>query len=124
VLAYALILGIIDFNRIPNFTSLNKTSTQKLYFEEFVGALQRQSQPAMTDPPIWLWICGSKEAEVQVSNYAHKSMFIDLYNIEYSDYWLISNERLEDWAANNRLARGMVFLIFYTKRQRGIPLSS
>jgi hypothetical protein len=39
-------------------------------------------------------------------------MFTDLYDVEYSDYWPASNERLEDRAANNRLARGAVFLIF------------
>jgi hypothetical protein len=66
----------------------------------------------MTKPPIWLWICGSKEAEVQVSTYAHKTMFTDLYDVEYSDYWPTGNERLEDRAANNRLARGAVFVIF------------
>jgi hypothetical protein len=75
-------------------------------------ALQRQSQPAMTKPPNWHWICELKEAEVQVSTYVHKTMFTDLYDVEYSDYWPTSNERLEDWAVNNRLVRGMVFLIF------------
>ena len=39
-------------------------------------------------------------------------MFTDLYDIKYLDYWPVSNERLEDWAANNRLVRGVVFLIF------------
>jgi hypothetical protein len=81
-----------------------------------MGTLQRQSQPAMTETPIWLWICGSKEVEVQVSTYAHKPMFTDVYDIEYSDYWPAANERLEDRAANNRLARGAVFLIFLIRK--------
>jgi hypothetical protein len=70
----------------------------------------------MAEPPIWLWICGSKEAEVQVSTYAHKTMFTDLYDVEYLDYWPASNERLDDWAANNMLARGTVFLIFLVRK--------
>ena len=78
-----------------------------------MGALQSQSQLAITDPPIWLWICGSEEAKVQVSNYAYKSIFMDLYDIEYSDYWPASNERLEDRATNNRLARDKMYLIFF-----------
>jgi hypothetical protein len=102
--AHALVLGIIDFRRIPNFMQVNKTTAQKPYFEEFMNALQRQSQPTMTEPPIWLWICGSKEAEIQVSTFVHKTMFTDVYEIEYADYWPASNERLEDRAANNRLA--------------------
>ena len=39
-------------------------------------------------------------------------MFMDLYEVEYLDYSLACNERLEDWAANNMLARGAMFLIF------------
>jgi hypothetical protein len=41
---------------------------------------------AMTGPPIWLWICGTKEAEVQVFHYTHKRMFTDLYKIRYAGY--------------------------------------
>lgn len=39
-------------------------------------------------------------------------MFTNLYDIEYSDYWLANNERLEDRASNNKLARDKVYLIF------------
>ena len=110
--AHSLVFGIIDFRSISNFTQVSKTTTRKPYFEEFMAVLQRQSQPSMIDLPIWLWICRSKEAEVQVSTYTHMTIFTDLYEIEYSDYWPASNERLEDRTANNRLARGVVFLIF------------
>ena len=81
-----------------------------------MAVLQRHSQPSMTDPPIWLWICGSKEAEVHVSAYTHRTMFTDLYEIEYSNYWPASNKKLEDRVANNKLARGMVFLIFLIRK--------
>jgi hypothetical protein len=43
-------------------------------------------------------------------------MFTDVYDIEYSDYWPAANERLEDRAANNRLARGAIFLIFPVRK--------
>jgi hypothetical protein len=43
-------------------------------------------------------------------------MFTDVYDIEYSDYWLAANERLEDPSANNRLARGAVFFIFFIRK--------
>jgi hypothetical protein len=39
-----------------------------------------------------------------------------VYEIEYYDYWPMSNERLDDRAANNRLARGVVFLIFLVRK--------
>jgi hypothetical protein len=53
---------------------------------------------------------------VQVSYYAHKILFIDLYNIQYAEYWLLSSKRLEDRAANNRLAKEKVYLIFLIQK--------
>ena len=106
--AIALVLGIINFKCIPNFTQVNKTTVQKPYFEDITNALQRQSQPAINEPPIWLSICGSKKAEIQASTFAHKSMFTTVYDIQYADYWPASNERLEDHVANNRLAQSAV----------------
>jgi hypothetical protein len=52
--AHTLVLGIIDFRCVPTFTSVSKTIAQKPYFEEFMGVLQRQTQLAITEPPIWL----------------------------------------------------------------------
>jgi hypothetical protein len=67
-------LGIIDFKRTPNWTSIKESSTERPYFLDFISTMYRQSQPFMIDPPVWLWICGTKEAEVQVSHYAHSPM--------------------------------------------------
>jgi hypothetical protein len=39
-------------------------------------------------------------------------MIKDLYRWHYSNYWPVSNERLEDQLANNELARAKVYLIF------------
>jgi hypothetical protein len=101
---------------VPYWTTITVTTAQKPYFEDFVGKLQKQLMPAMIDPPIWLWICGTKDAEVQVSHYAHKRMFANLDDIIYLNYWPASNERLEDQAANNQLARGKVYLIFLIRK--------
>jgi hypothetical protein len=113
---HTLILGIIDFRRVPGFTQVNKHNVQRPYFEDFTNALQRQSQPTINEPPVWLWICGSKEAEIQVASFAQKSIFTEVYDIHYSDYWPSSNERLEDRAANNKLARSKVHLIFLVRK--------
>jgi hypothetical protein len=43
-------------------------------------------------------------------------MFTDLYYIRNSDYWPASIERLEDRAANNRLAKAKVYLIFLIRK--------
>ena len=114
--AHALVLGIIGFRRVPNFTQVSKSTTQRPYFEDFTNALQKQSQPTINEPPVWLRICGSKEAEIQVSIFAQKSIFKDVYDIQYAEYWPSSNERLEDRAANNRLARSAVYLIFFIQK--------
>ena len=114
--AHTLVLGIIDFRRVPGFTQISKTTAQRPYFEDITNALQKQSQPTINEPPVWLWICGSKEAEIQVSTFAHKSIFTDVYDLHYADYWPSSNERLEDRAANNKLARSKVHLIFLIRK--------
>ena len=110
--AHVLVLGIIDFRCVPGFTQANKTTVQRPYFEDITNVLQKQSQPKINEPLVWLWICGLKEAEIQVSTFAHKSIFTNVYELHYADYWPSSNERLEDCAANNKLARSKVHLIF------------
>jgi hypothetical protein len=109
-------LGIIDFKWTPNWTSINESSAERPYFLDFMSTMHRQTQPCMNDPPMWLWICGSKEAEVQVSHYAHNAMYKDTYERAYSYYFPSMNERLEDRLANNKLARAEVHLIFLVKK--------
>jgi hypothetical protein len=65
---------------------------------------------------VWFWICGTKEAKVQVSHYAHSGIFRDPYDRAYSSYLPSPNERLEDRPANNKLARAEVYLIFLVKK--------
>ena len=77
-----------------------------------MGMLQRQTQPGMMDPQMWLWICGVKEVEVQVSHYAYKGMFRETYDLHYSNYVPSSNER----AANNKHTKAKVLLIFLVKK--------
>ena len=115
-LAHLLVLGIMDFRRVPGFPQVNKTTALRPYFEDFTNALQKQSQPVINETPVWLWICGSKEAEIQVSTFAQKSIFTDVYDMHYADYWPSANERLEDRAANNKLARSKVHLIFLIRK--------
>jgi hypothetical protein len=51
-----------------------------------------------------------------VSHYAHKGMFRDIYERHYSSYCLASNKRLEDRAANNKLTKVEVHLIFLVRK--------
>jgi hypothetical protein len=79
-------LGIIDFTHVPNRSDASKSFAGKPYFEDFMGAIQRQTQPGMLDPPMWLNIYRTKEAKVRVSHYVHSGMFRDTYDLHYSNY--------------------------------------
>jgi hypothetical protein len=70
----------------------------------------------MTQPLVWLWICGTKEAKVQVSHYVHNGTFRDTYDRHYSYYLPSSNKRLEDRPVNNKLAKAKVHPIFLVKK--------
>jgi hypothetical protein len=109
-------LGIVDFRRTPNWTSINESSAERPYFLDFMSTMHRQTQPRLTDPPVWLWICGSKEAKVQVSHDAHSSMYRDTYERAYSCYLPAMNKRLEDRPVNNNIVRAEVHLIFLMKK--------
>ena len=109
-------MEIIDFRQTPNWTSINQSFAKRPYFLDFMSTMHRQTQPHMTDPPVWLWICGSKEAEVQVSHYAHNALYRDMYEHAYSSYLPTMNKRLEDRQANNKLVRAKMHLIFLVKK--------
>jgi hypothetical protein len=78
--------GIIDFGSIPNWTSITSGFAEMPYFKHFMGTLQRQSEPRITYLPMWLWICRTKEAKVQVMHYAYSGMFRNTYDWHYPNY--------------------------------------
>jgi hypothetical protein len=39
MVAHILVLGIIDFRHVPNFTQVSKTTAKKPYFKKFMEAL-------------------------------------------------------------------------------------
>jgi hypothetical protein len=69
----------------------------------------------MTEPLVWLWICGTKEAKVQVSHFVHNGIFGDTYDWLCLSYLPTSNGRLEDRPANNKLIRTEVHFNFLLK---------
>ena len=56
-----------------------------------------------------MWVEGGRDSGLNFRAQVH---FTNVYEIHYADYWLSSNERLEDRAANNKLARSKVHLMF------------
>lgn len=51
-----------------------------------------------------------------MSYYAHSGMLREAYDLYYFDYRLASNERLEDRAAYNKLAKAKVLFLFLVKK--------
>lgn len=111
-----LSLGIIDFRRVPNFTSSAESSIKKPYFESFIETLEKQSAPGMTDPPAWVWICGDKHATSQIVHYTQEKL-LSKYHVVYSDLRVpCPNERLEDRSTSHRSSKAKVSLVFLLKK--------
>lgn len=82
---------------------MDNGSSMKAYFEEFMETLQRQSLLGMTNLLVWLWLSKTKRAKVHIILYMHEPMFQEIYNWCYSDYYPISNDRLNNWPAYYKL---------------------
>uniref|UniRef100_A0A7I4AG42 Uncharacterized protein n=1 Tax=Physcomitrium patens TaxID=3218 RepID=A0A7I4AG42_PHYPA len=63
-------LGTIDFRRVPGFSSKEKSTVSKPYFEDFMSMFVTCKLPQTTDPPVWLFICGDEDAELQIPHFA------------------------------------------------------
>ncbi len=109
-------LGIIDFRNIPGFTTVMFSTVQSPFFEEFIQLFCSQSNPGITDPPVWMWICGYKDAEVMVSSFANTDRFLREYEIKYAEYEPSKYERLQDVTISHKLAKERVQLLFLLKK--------
>ena len=95
-----LSLVVMDFRRLPSFSGKGEDSMEKPYFDMFMNMFVATDFPTMTEPPVWLWICGDKETQL-----AGMAMFTANYVKKYSTYEPAKFERLEDLPATNKNAR-------------------
>ena len=70
----------------------------------------------MTEPPVWLWICGDKETELKATQLAGKAMFTANYVKKYATYEPAKFERLEDLPETNKSACAPVSLLFLIRK--------
>lgn len=56
----------MDFMMVPGAMGKRGSSQENPYFYEFMFILGKIIDLCITDPPVWLWICGGKEMESQV----------------------------------------------------------
>ena len=82
----------------------------------FMNTFVATDFPTVTEPPVWLWICGDKEIELKATQLPGMAMFIANYVKKYSTYEPAKFERLEDLPATNKNARAPVSLLFLVRK--------
>ena len=109
-------LAVMDFRRLPGFTGKGEDLLEKPYFDMFMNMFVTADFPTVTEPPVWLWICGDKETELKATQLVGKAMFTTNYVKKYATYEPAKFERLEDLPATNKSARTPVCLLFLIKK--------
>ena len=105
-------LAVMDFRRLPSFIEKGEDLLEKPYFDMFVNMFVTADFSTVSEPPVWLWICGDKETELKATQLADKAMFTANYVKKYATYEPTKFERLEDLPATNKSARALVSLLF------------
>ena len=77
--------------------------------------------PTVTEPSVWLWICGEKETELKATQLAGKAMFIANDVKKYATYEPTKFEWLEGLPTTNKSARALISLLFLIKAKFNIP---
>ena len=111
-----LSVAVMDFRRLPSFTGKGEDSLEKLYFDMFMNMFVATDFPIVTEPLVWLWICGDKEIELKATQLAGLAMFIANYVKKYSMYEPAKFERLEDLLATNKNAQASMSLLFLVRK--------
>ena len=108
----------MDFRRLPGFTGKGEDLLENPYFDMFMNMFVTMDFPTITEPPVWLWICGDKETELKAAQLAGKAMFRANYVKKYGTYEPAKFERLEDIPATNKSARALVSLLFLISQSK------
>ena len=109
----------MDFRRLPGFTGKGEDSLEKPYFDMFMNMFVTADFPTVTEPPLWLWICGDKETELKATQLAGKALFTTNYMKKYATYEPAKFEWLEDLPTTNKNTQAPVsFLFFIMKSEK------
>ena len=106
----------MDFQRLPGFTRKDEDLVDKPYFDMFMNMFVTMDFPTVTEPPVWLWICGDNETELKATQLADKAMFTSNYMKKYSTYEPAKFEWLEDLPATNKSARAPISFLFLVRK--------
>ena len=106
----------MDFRRLPDFTGKGEDPLEKPYFDMFMNMFVATDFPTVTEPPVWLWICGDKETKLKATHLAGMAMFTANYVKKYSTYEPAKFEWLEDLPTTNKNVRAPVSLQFLVRK--------
>ena len=109
-------LAVMDFRWLLSFTGKGEDSLEKPYFDMFMNIFVTADFLTVTEPPVWLWICGDKETELKATQSAGKAIFTANYVKKYATYEPAKFERLEDLPATNKSAHARVSLLFLIRK--------
>ncbi len=94
------------------------------YFLAFMDLLMKLDDPCMTDPEVWLWICGDQQTDDDQRAHIRTWEFSALYVAHFSEYLLMLVERLENLAVSATRKKAPVYLIFLVKKGARIKSKS
>lgn len=110
-------LGVIDFRFLPGYGRRNTSGVLTPFFNDFFTALKSGGMPGITQPDVWIWICGDHEAEVQAYAEAGRSPWIENYEKCASSYVQGKYERLCDCPPKCKTLKEPVRLLWLTQRE-------
>jgi len=108
-------LAVIDFRRVPGF--MTKGSTATPYYTSWFSWFANTNEPKLTEPPIWMWICGDKETQTQLIVEAEKWGMMETYAKRLCIYEPFKFERLEDRGIKDKYSKASVHLLFLLKKE-------
>lgn len=109
-------LALIDFRTAPGQEKKPTADVTNPFFSDFMQTFQTQGMPGPSDPEVWLWICGNREAELQVYGQSDTLPFKEHYQKYESSYAPGKYERLEDAGLKQTAAKDPVKLLWLVKK--------
>jgi len=108
--------GIMDFRNIPGAKEAAGSSTAAPWFYNVLQVIKSLKDPEMVEIPVWVWICGSREAQAKIKFHLNDCEFGENYKVEYAEYIPAKYERLEDVALSTKKASDPVQILFLFRK--------
>ena len=114
----------MDFRNLPGALKQAGSSITSPYYYNILRVLGEIDDLVVTELPVWVWICGDKEAEARLLNHLRSSDYGDKYILEFVDYVPAINERLEDNPITSKRAKTNVQIIFMFRKGKKMVLKN